>query len=102
MLSAMQQPSGVSRTVLSRLLPAAGASATSPCASSRLSAELMVCGGIVPVRADGRLGEAAPAEANHVQEPQSGIRDARASRVGVIELLELLAGAVVGDVKLIR
>ncbi|MCR8908558.1 hypothetical protein NW198_08030 [Thermophilibacter sp. ET337] len=54
--------------------------------------------GIVPVRADGRLGEVVPAKADYVQEPQRGVRDARVARVGVIELLELLAGAVVGDV----
>ena len=54
--------------------------------------------GIVPVRADGRLCEVVPAKADYVQEPQRGVRDARVARVGVIELLELLAGAVVGDV----
>ena len=54
--------------------------------------------GIVPVRADGRLCEVVPAKADYVQEPQRGVRHARAARIGVVELLELLAGAVVGDV----
>lgn len=54
--------------------------------------------GIVPVRTDGRLGEVVPAKADYVQEPQRGVRDARAARVVVVELFELLAGAVVGDV----